>query len=389
MKPDATPTAQAAESGAATALAAGLRGVAVSESKISFVDGASGRLLYRGYDIGDLAQHSTFEETSYLLLFAQLPKRADLKAFSKSLAAERKVPTGLLRVLKAMPADAHPMDALRTGVSFLGSLDPDARSADPEARLRVVRRLIARLPTIAAAFHQLRQGRRPVPPRASGSHARNFFRMLTGSEPDEFQERALDVALILHADHEFNASTFSARVTASTLSDLYSAVVSAIGALKGPLHGGANRAVMAQLKEIDDPSRAEAYVQDHLQRHDKIMGFGHAVYRTMDPRATVLKKLSEEAGRRYNQPKWYEISARVQETVYRQKQLWPNVDFYSASLYKALGIEEDLFPSLFAVSRVSGWAAHVLEQFENNKLIRPISQYAGPALRPYVAMGKR
>lgn len=372
-----------------TRIAEGLRGIAVSESKISFVDGVTGRLLYRGYSIADLAEHSTFEETSYLLLHGELPTRAQLREFVKALGAERRIPPALVRILKGLPKETNPMDALRTGISFLGVNDPDSEKSDVAARLRIVHRIIAKAPTIVAAFHRIRSGEPVVPPKKTGNQATNFFRMLLGRDPDEFEARAMDVALILHADHEFNASTFAARVTISTESDLYSAITSAIGTLKGPLHGGANRAVMRQLKEIGELQNVEPWVRRKLGGHEKIMGFGHAVYKTMDPRATVLKAYSKQMGERRGDTHWYELSAKLQDVVHREKQLWPNVDFYSAGLYGVMGIPDDLFTTLFAISRMSGWLAHSLEQLEHNKLIRPISEYVGPQLRAWVPPGKR
>lgn len=386
---DSSASAPPVQAASANPQAEGLRGVQVSDSALSFVDGVNGRLLYRGYNITDLAQHSTFEEAAYLLLFGELPPAARLKEFRRTMAAERKLPPPVLRLLKATPPEANPMDVLRTCVSLLGQLDPDARGASPEAQRRIATRLVARMATIVAAIYRIQEGQPIVSPRQSGSHAFNFLRMMFGKDPDEFAEHAVDVALVLHADHEFNASTFSARVTASTLSDPYSSVVSAIGTLKGPLHGGANWAVMKQLEEIGSVDRVEAWVAERLQRHEKVMGFGHAVYKTMDPRAPILKQLSEEAGRRAGDMKWFQISARLQTVVQQQKGLWPNVDFYSASLYRALGIRPSFFPTLFAVSRISGWSAHILEQLGNNKLIRPLSHYTGSPLRDYVPIKKR
>jgi citrate synthase len=370
-------------------IAEGLRGITVSESRISFVDGVNGRLLYRGYDIPDLAENSTFEETSYLLLHGELPTKAQLREFSKALGAERKIPTALIKILKTLPKDTNPMDALRTGISYLGAIDNESDSSDPAARMRVVHRIIAKTPTIVAAFHRIRTDQPVIGPRQSGSQASNFLRMLLGNEPDEFEEKAMDVALILHADHEFNASTFAARVTISTQSDVYSAVTSAIGTLKGPLHGGANRAVMRQLKEIGTVANIEAWVKRKLASHEKIMGFGHAVYKTMDPRATVLKEYSRQMGERKNVKKWFDISAKMQDVVYREKQLWPNVDFYSAGLYEVMKIPDDLFTTLFAVSRMSGWLSHIIEQIDHNKLIRPVSQYVGSQHREWVSPGRR
>lgn len=388
MAPDVPSTATVPPAGESK-IAEGLRGITVSESKISFVDGVNGRLLYRGYNIADLAENSTFEETSYLLLHGELPTKQQLRDFSKALGAERKIPTALIKILKTLPKDANPMDALRTGISYLGAIDPEADSSDPAARMRVVHRIIAKTPTIIAAFHRIRSDKPVVGPRQTGSQSANFLRMLLGEDPDEFEEKAMDVALILHADHEFNASTFASRVTISTQSDVYSAVTSAIGTLKGPLHGGANRAVMQQLKEIDSVSNIDAWVQRKLAAHEKVMGFGHAVYKTMDPRATVLKEYSRQMGERKGVPKWYQISARMQDVVQREKQLWPNVDFYSAGLYEAMKIPDDLFTTLFAISRMSGWLSHILEQLEHNKLIRPVSQYVGPPLRQWVSPGRR
>lgn len=369
--------------------AEGLRGVHVSDSSISLVDGVNGQLLYRGYDISDLAEHSSFEETCFLLLNGQLPTRTQLKEFSKQVAADRRLPPAALRFVRQVSKDGNPMDQLRTAISLLGMADRDASDASPEARARIAVRLIAQTATLVAALHRVRSGQPVIGPRRTGTHAANFLRMLMGKDPDEFQARAMDVALILHADHEFNASTFSARVTVSTLSDPYSAVTSAIGTLKGPLHGGANLAVMRQLEQIGSPERVEGWVHDQLAKHEKVMGFGHAVYRTMDPRATVLKRLSQEAARLTGERTWFDISAKLQDAVQKEKGLWPNVDFYSAGLYRVMGIPPELFPSLFAVSRISGWMAHVREQLENNKLIRPLSNYVGPGHREYVSVNKR
>lgn len=374
---------------AANPIAEGLRGITVSESKISFVDGVNGRLLYRGYSIDDLARNSSFEETSYLLIHGDLPTKPQLREFEKALAKERRIPPALVKILRGLPKTANPMDALRTGISFLGAIDPDADSTDPAVRLRVVYRIIAKTPTIVATFHRARMGLPIVAPRQTGSHSENFLRMLLGRDPDESEVKAMDVALVLHADHEFNASTFAARVTISTLSDIYSAVTSAIGTLKGPLHGGANRAVMQQLREIGDVRNVESWVAKKLAQHEKIMGFGHAVYKTMDPRATVLKEYNRQMAEKKGERRWFEISSRMQDVVQRQKQLWPNVDFYSAGLYEVMGIPADMFTTLFAVSRMSGWLAHVVEQLEHNKLIRPVSQYAGASLRQWTAPAKR
>jgi citrate synthase len=367
----------------------GLAGIIASDSQVSLVDGVEGKLLYRGYDIADLAEHATFEETAFLLWNGRLPTRAELKAFTAEAAAARKLPPEVVRMLKSMPRDAPPMDALRTAVSLLGVLDPRAREDSMEARHSAAIRLLAAMPTIVAAQWRLSQGLKVVAPRKSGSTAANFLRMLLDKEPSKEDARAMDVALILHADHEFNASTFAARVTASTLSDVYSAITSAVGALKGPLHGGANREVMRALEQIGSTDKVDSYVDRKLAAHEKVMGFGHRVYKTMDPRARILKVLSKERGAAVGQLKWYEMSARMEETVRTRKNLYPNVDFYAASLYHVMGIPRPIFPSLFAISRISGWLAHVLEQYADNKLIRPLANYTGPKGLKYVSIGRR
>lgn len=370
--------------------AKGLRGITAADSSVSFVDGENGRLLYRGYEISELAERSTFEEASYLLLHGELPTREQLKAFKKELAEARKLPTPVLKWIKQLPTNVNPMTALRSAVSQLGVHDAQADSIDDvQARRRVATRIIAQTATIAAALHRVKTKQPVVAPRKSGTHASNFLRMFFGKDPDDLDAKAMDVALILHADHEFNASTFAARVTISTLSDPYSAVTSALGALKGPLHGGANRAVMRQLEEIASVDRVESWTDQQLSGKKKIMGFGHAVYRTMDPRALVLRRLSEENGRRVGDSKWYELSRRLEAVVHDRKGLFPNVDFYSASLYHTMKIPREYFPTLFAASRVSGWLAHIDEQLSDNKLIRPNSRYVGPDYRKYVTAGRR
>jgi citrate synthase len=358
---------------------AGLEDVIAGESGICYIDGEKGILAYRGYNIHELAPNSTFEETSYLLWFGRLPNASELKEVSEKMTASRALPPGVIALMKSLPKDALPMEALRTAISACSMYDPEAEDMSPEANLRKAIRLNAQCGTIVAAFHNIRSGREPLPPRADLTHAGNFYYMLTGNEPNATIVRALDVALILHADHELNASTFAGRVTAATLSDIYSSVTSAIGALKGPLHGGANEAVMRMLLKVGDISRVDAYVRDLFMQKKKIPGFGHRVYRTEDPRATHLRRMSKEACERAGQSQWFEMSSRIEEIVKSEKRINANVDFYSASTYYVIGLPIDLFTPFFAVSRMSGWTAHILEQYANNRLIRPRAEYAGPA----------
>jgi citrate synthase len=358
---------------------AGLEDVIAGESSICYIDGDKGILAYRGYNIHELATHSTFEETCYLLWFGRLPKQAELDDLSGKLSAGRALPGPVIDAIKRMPQKAVPMEVLRTAVSMLSMYDAEAEDMSPEANLRKSIRLTAQTPTIVAAFHRIRNGHEPVAPRPDLNHAANFAYMLNGTPPNDTVARALDIALILHADHEWNASTFAARVTAATLSDIYSAVTSAIGALKGPLHGGANEAVMRMLLQIGDVSKVDAYIQEMFAARKKIPGFGHRVYHTEDPRATHLRRMSREACERAGQSRWYDISARIEQIVKTEKKLNANVDFYSASTYYVSGMPIDLFTPFFAVSRMSGWTAHILEQYSNNRLIRPRAEYAGPA----------
>jgi citrate synthase len=358
---------------------AGLEDVIAGESSICYIDGDKGVLAYRGYNIHELANNSSFEETCHLLWHGRLPKQAELEDVSKKLAAARAIPGPLIDAMRAFPKKALPMEVLRTAVSMLSMYDPEAEDMSPEANQRKAIRLTAQTATIVAAFHRLRNGQDPVAPRPDLSHAANFAYMLNGAPPNDTMAKALDIALILHADHEWNASTFAGRVTAATLSDIYSAATSAICALKGPLHGGANEAVMRMLLQIGDPSKVDAYVRDIFAAKKKIAGFGHRVYRTEDPRATHLRRMSKEACERAGQGKWFEMSRRVEELVRSEKKLNANVDFYSASTYYVSGMPIDLFTPFFAVSRMSGWTAHFLEQYSNNRLIRPRAEYAGPS----------
>jgi citrate synthase len=381
---------QPAPGGSAPAhLSEGLEGIVAATSRICFVDGLEGRLLYQGYNIHDLAAHATFEEVAYLLWHGALPTRAELDALSRDLVAARALPAPVLAMVQSFPRDALPMDVLRTAVSALGIYDPDARDTSRPANLRKAVRLTAQVATVVAAIDRVRNGRPPVAPDPALGHAANFLYMLWGRRADETSVRAVDIALILHADHELNASTFSARVTAATLADMHSAITSAIGTLKGPLHGGANEAVMRLLLQIGERSRAVPAVAAMLAAGQKVPGFGHRVYKTEDPRATHLRRMSEELGRRSGQLTWFEISREIEAFMLSEKGLHCNVDFYSASCYYALGIPLDLFTPVFAVSRISGWTAHVLEQLADNRLIRPRAEYVGPRKRVYVPIERR
>ncbi len=367
----------------------GLEDVVASPSAIAFIDGQKGVLAYRGYNIHDLAEKSSFEETAYLLWNGALPNAAQLRDLQTQLRAAAAVPEQVLRWLSEFPAQAAPMDVLRTAVSGLSFYDPDGGDMSPEANRRKALRLLARTPTVVAAFARIRQGQAPLAPAADLGVAANFLYMLNGARPDATAARALDIALILHADHEFNASTFAARVTAATLSDLYSAVTSALGALKGPLHGGANEAVIKFLLRIGDADPLPV-VRQMIAEHKKISGFGHRVYRTEDPRATHLRRMSEELGRRSGHEKLYQTSRRIEEFMKTEKGLNANVDFYSASTYYDLGIPVDLYTPIFAISRMSGWTAHVLEQYADNRLIRPRAEYSGPKVpQTYIPLDQR
>ncbi|HUJ20026.1 MAG TPA: citrate synthase [Bryobacteraceae bacterium] len=361
---------------AVTTTGAGLEGVVAGESEICFIDGEEGILSYRGYNIHTLADNATFEETIFLLWNGRLPRRDELNRLKSELAASRTIPKPVEQFLGSV-SKAEPMDVLRTAVSMLSLYDPQAGDMSPEANQAKAVKLMAQTPTIVATFHRRRNDLPLIGGDPDLSFATNFLYTLTGKKPDDVMERAFDLALILHADHELNASTFAARVTAATLSDIYSSITSAIGALKGPLHGGANQDVIRMLLKAGSPDNAVSYTQETLSRKLKIPGFGHRVYRTEDPRATHLRALSEELGKRTGHIDLYLMSRRVEETVKREKGLNANVDFYSASTYYSLGIPIDLFTPIFAISRMSGWTAHVLEQYHNNRLIRPRAEYKG------------
>jgi citrate synthase len=372
-----------------TAANPGLEDVVVGPSSICDVNGKTGQLIYRGYDIHDLAAHTTFEEVVYLLWHEDLPNRPQLEELKKQLAANRKLPEPVVSLLKSLPAKANPMDVLRTAVSLLGIYDPDGRDNSLEASRRKAMRLTAQIPTIVATYHRIREKQEIVQPDPQLNLAANLLYMMRGQKPDDYMAKTMDVALILHADHEYNASTFSARVTIATLSDMYDAIVAAIGTLSGPLHGGANEQVMHMLEEIGSEDKAESWIKDALARKARIMGFGHRVYKTDDPRAVELKEMSRELGERTGQPQWFRMSERVQKVVHEDKGLFPNVDFYSASTYYVMDIPIDLYTPIFAASRISGWSAHVLEQLENNRLIRPRSDYVGPRDKKVVAIDQR
>ena len=368
---------------------AGLEDVVVGTSDICFIDGDRGRLLYRGYDIHDLVAGSSFEETVYLLWHGALPSRKELERFQKELAAHRRLPGKVVTFLRGCPRKADPMDVVRTAVSALGMLDPEGADASREANLRRAARIQAQVPTVVAAWARLRRGRAPVTPSPRLGLGANFLYMLLGRKPSPLAARAMDTALILHADHELNASTFAARVTVATLSDMYSGVVSGIGALKGPLHGGANVGVIRMLLEIGAVDQAEAWIKQALAQKRRIMGFGHRVYQTEDPRATHLRRLSEELGREAGDLRWYEMSRSVERVVKTEKGLFPNVDFYSGSAYYAMGLDPEVFTPIFVASRVSGWTAHILEQQANNRLIRPRAEYTGARQATYVPIDRR
>lgn len=357
----------------------GLEGIVAANSGICWIDGEAGVLAYRGIDIHELAESSTFEETTYLLWNGRLPKESELEEFSKHLAAAREIDPKIIELLKSLPANGTPMEVLRTAVSALSFYDADEKDNGHDANVRKAFRLTAQIAMIVAVYDRIRKGLEIVPADKSLTHAANFLWMLNGVKPSETAARTLDVALVLHADHELNASTFAARVIAATLSDIHSAITGAIGALKGPLHGGANEAVMRLLQKIDaEGADPVEYVKGMLAAKQKISGFGHRVYKTEDPRATHLRRMSEQLGKDAGNSKWFDMSRAIELYINREKKLNANVDFYSASTYTTLGIDIDLFTPIFAVSRIAGWSAHVIEQLDDNRLIRPRAEYIGP-----------
>ncbi|MDC3415745.1 citrate synthase [Aquibacillus salsiterrae] len=366
----------------------GLEGVVATESSISSI--IDDQLTYVGYKIDDLAENSSFEEVVYLLWNKRLPKVEELEEFTKELVSNMEIPNELIEHFKSYDLKTvHPMAALRTAVSLLGLFDEEADVMTEDANYKKAIRLQAKISTIVTAFARIRDGKEPISPRSDFSYAANFLYMLTGKEPKALEVEAMNKAFILHADHELNASTFTSRVCVATLSDVYSGITAAIGALKGPLHGGANERVMKMLTEIGEVENAIPYVKDKMANKEKIMGMGHRVYRTGDPRAKHLKKMSKELTELTGQPKWYEMSVKIEDYIKAEKGLPANVDFYSASVYHSLGIEHDLFTPIFAISRFSGWLAHMLEQYANNRLIRPRAEYVGPRNQVFVPIEER
>ncbi|NWG03340.1 MAG: citrate (Si)-synthase [Syntrophaceae bacterium] len=382
----------------------GLRGVRVADTRISDVDGEKGILIYRGFNIIDLAQSSTFEEVSFLLLNDQLPTREELKRFQLELISERNIPHAVLEYMKMLPQSANPMDVLQSVVPILGSYDIRLNEETKEANLRKALWLIAKLPTVIAAWHRIRERKKPVPPHPNLPHAGNFLYMLSGSLPDTDTARDFDICLILHAEHSFNASTFAGREVASTHAHLYAAVAAAIGALSGELHGGANSEVMRMLLEIGEVARVKSWVSERLQKGGKVMGMGHAVYHTEDPRATILRKICGKLAERIGDQKWYEMTKEIEAATKEEfkalkgKEIYPNVDFYSASVYHMMGIPIDLFTPVFALSRISGWSAHIIEEKfaeaqPKPELYRPdadyIGTYCGPQACEYIPIEER
>jgi len=369
----------------------GLEGIVAANSGICWIDGDAGVLAYRGIDIHELAEHSNFEETTYLLWNGILPNQLALRDFQGRLALSRSIDARIIDMLRGFPASATPMEVLRTAVSALSFYDADEKDCSHDANVRKSFNLTSQIAMIVAIYDRLRKGLEIVPPDRSLNHSANFLWMLNGVMPSETAVKTMDMALVLHADHELNASTFAARVIAATLADVHSAVTGAIGALKGPLHGGANEGVMRLLLAIDkagaDPVE---YVKNMLAAKQKISGFGHRVYKTEDPRATHLRRMSEKLGVDSGDPKWYRMSRAIELHINADKKLNANVDFYSASTYATLGIDIDLYTPIFAISRISGWAAHVIEQLDDNRLIRPRAEYIGPAYpSPYIPMEER
>lgn len=366
----------------------GLEGIVAAESKISSI--IDDTLTYVGYSIDDLADNASFEEVVYLLWHKRLPNQGELDELKQQLAENADIPQGVIDHFKTYPIDkVHPMAALRTAISLLGLYDEEAEDMSPEANYQKAIKLQAKVGTVVTAFARIRKGQEPVAPRKDLGYAANFLYMLSGEEPADIAVEAFDKALVLHADHELNASTFTARVCVATLSDMYSGITAAIGALKGPLHGGANEQVMKMLAEIGEEEKVESYIREKLANKEKIMGFGHRVYRKGDPRAKHLREMSKKLTALRGEEKWYNMSEQIEAIVTGEKNLPPNVDFYSASVYHSLDIDHDIFTPIFAVSRFSGWIAHILEQYENNRLIRPRAEYVGPGMQKYVPINER
>jgi citrate synthase len=360
------------------AVSKGLDGVVAAQTRLSDVRGESGELIYCGYDINELAGKVTYEEVVHLLHYNHLPNRRELDELKATLVAERELPQGVLDLLRAVPKDTPPMDVVRTAVSALGCFDPERDDPSQDGQRRKAMKLIARIPIITASFHRIRRGKEVPPSDPKLGEAANFLYLINGEQPSDEAEQTLNLCYVLHADHGMNASTFSARVTIATLSDMYSAITSAIGTLKGPLHGGANEGVIKMLKEIGSLDRVDAYVEECLAQKKKIMGIGHRVYKTLDPRAPTLRRMAQTLSVKLGEPKWIQMSDRIAELMLKKRQLNANVDFYSATVYYSMGLPTDLFTPVFAIARTTGWTAHVLEQLADNRLIRPQSSYTGP-----------
>lgn len=367
----------------------GLEGVVAANTRLSDVQGEAGKLIYCGYDIDELAGKVTFEEVVHLLHHNHLPNAKELREFKERLAAARELPEGVVKIIKTLPKDTPPMHAIRTAVSALGCFDPHCDDDSMDEQRHKALKLIAQLPILTAYFHRARQGKSLLEPDPTLGEAANFLYLVDGEKPSAEKEKTLDLCYVLHADHGMNASTFSARVTIATLSDMYSAITTAIGTLKGPLHGGANEGVIKMLQEIGSPDKVDAYVEECLQQKKKIMGIGHRVYKTLDPRAPHLKRMAVTLSAQLGEPKWIQMSERIAELMLQKKNLHANVDFYSATVYFSLGIPTDLFTPIFAISRTAGWTAHVLEQLADNRLIRPQSVYTGPTGLKVVPIDKR
>jgi len=377
---------------APTEIARGLEGIYVTETKLCRIDGEKGELVYSGYDISELAEHSTFEEVCFLLWEGRLPSSSEYSTLIEQLRRERALSPLNHTMLRETTGLVRPMRALEIAVEIIGAMDRNSSDMSPAGLKDQSRRLAARMPTVIAAFHRLRQGLEPVAPREDLNHAANFLWMLKGTEPTALETKVMNAAFILHAEHEMNASTFAAIVTASTMSDLYSAIASAIGTLKGPLHGGANDAVFKMLQEIGDESKAEAFIDALLARGERVMGIGHRIYRTTDPRAIILERLGEELAKTSPDAHYFRLSQRLRDYLLKKlagRPLYPNVDFFSASVYRMLGIPNDLYTPIFAMERIAGWTAHLLEQYANNRLVRPNALYEGAENRPYVPIGRR
>ncbi len=370
----------------------GLDNVYVMESKICFIDGEASKLFYRGYSIEDLAQHSTFEETAYLLIYGTLPNKRQLENFKERISSQRTLEPELLQLIRFFPISSDPMDVLRTTVSSLALYDQQPTTDKIEERIDKAVAILSKAPTIVAAFDRLRNRREQIAPMRDLSYAANFLQMLTGKTPDPYDAQVMDVALILHAEHEMNASTFSCTVTASTLADMYSIITSGIGTLRGPLHGGANEAALKTVMEVGDPSRAEEYVTKALAEKKRIMGFGHRVYKTWDPRYLILKKLGAQLASNKGETVLFETAVAIEQSALRHlagSPIFPNVDSYSGVVFHTLGIPTDLFTPIFAMSRIAGWTAHAIEYLEANRLIRPKALYVGPTSLPYIPLDAR